>query len=96
MLSDGDSKLRYKELVTSKVFGEEKLVQNEVCINHDAKRMGTALNNVEPEAKAQGSSVSGKGKLTIEKIIKIQNYYWRAVKDNAGDIVLKKKRIFST
>ncbi len=59
MLSDGDSR-PYKELVTSKVYGEEKIVEKDDCVNYVAKRMGTALNDVVAEAKAQGSSVSWK------------------------------------
>eukprot|EP00795_Rhopilema_esculentum_P016781 gene16781-8241_t len=94
MLSDGDSKA-HKELVRSKVYGDEYIVEKEECVNHVAKRMGTALNNIVAEAKSQGSSVSGKGKLTKEKILKIQNYYGKAVKDNAGNIELMKKRIFA-
>ena len=94
MLSDGDSKA-HKELVRSKVYGDEYIVEKEECVNHVAKRMGTALNNIVAEAKSQGSSVSGKGKLTKEKILKIQNYYGKAIKDNAGNIELMKKRIFA-
>ena len=33
--------------------------------------------------------------MTQEKILKIQNYYGRAIKDNAHDIELAKKRIFA-
>ena len=94
MVSDGDSK-SHKELVKSKVYGEERTIEKEECVNHVAKRMGAALNNLVIEAKSQGSSVSGKGKLTKEKIVKIQNYYGKAIKDNAEDINVMKKRIFA-
>ena len=59
MLSDGDSKA-HKELVSSKVYGDEHIVKKEECVNHVGKRMGTALNNIVAEAKSEGSSVSGK------------------------------------
>ncbi len=57
--------------------------------------MGIALNYVAAEAKSQGSSFYGNGKLTKEKIIQIQNYYGRALKDNADDIALMNKGIFA-
>ena len=58
-------------------------------------RMGTALRNLVATSKAQKQSLAGKGKLTQEKITKIQNYYGRAIKDNANDVDLMKKRIFA-
>ena len=39
--------------------------------------------------------MTGKGKLTQDKMAKIQNYYGRAIKDNVHDIDLMKKRIFA-
>jgi len=47
------------------------------------------------EIKAQRESVSGKGKLTQAKIVKIQNNYGRVVKDNAGDVDMSRKRIYA-
>ena len=62
-----------------------------------SKRMGTALKKLVMELKAGKESISGKGKgkLTQDKILKIQNYYGRAIKDNADDVPLLKKRIFA-
>ena len=94
LLSDGDSKT-YDNLLKVNVYGDEIEIKKEECVNHVAKRMGTALNNLVSQCKAEKSSISGKGQLTREKIIKIQNYYGRAIKDNAPDICLMKKRIFA-
>ena len=94
VLSDGDSKT-YDNLVRNKVYGEGKEIKKEECVNHVAKRMGTALNNLVAQSKAQKEPISGRGKLTKEKIIKIQNYYGRAIKDNASDVATMKKRIFA-
>ena len=94
MLSDGDSK-SYDAVCQARVYGSEKLIQKEDCINHVSKRMGTALRKLVDVSKAQGKSISGRGKMTKEKILKIQNFYGRAVKDNANDIPLLKKRIFA-
>ena len=94
MLSDGDSK-SYDAVCQARFYGSEKLIQKEDCINHVSKRMGTALRTLVDVSKAQGKSISGRGKLTKEKILKIQTFYGRAVKDNANDIPLLKKWIFA-
>ena len=94
MLSDGDSK-SYDAVSSAEVYGKDKKITKEDCINHVSKRMGTALKKLVDSSKAQGSTISGKGKLTQEKILKIQNYYGRAIKDNAHDIELAKKRIYA-
>ena len=94
MLSDGDSK-SFEHLKQNEVYGKEVEIFKEECVNHVSKRMGTALNNVIQDCKAQRQSISGKGKLTKEKVLKIQNYYGRAIKDNAHDPALAKKRIFA-
>ena len=57
--------------------------------------MGTALRRVVAASKAQKDSISGRGKLTQEKMAKMQNYYGRAIKDHADDIPLLKKRIMA-
>ena len=44
---------------------------------------------------SQKQSISGKGKLTKEKVLKIQNYYGRVIKDNAHDPAFAKKRMFA-
>ena len=94
MLCDGDSK-SYDAVSSAEMYGPQKPITKEDCINHVSKRMGTALQKLVSSSKVQGESLSGKGKLTKVKIMKIQNYYGRAVKDNADDIELLKKRIFA-
>ena len=59
---------------TYKVYGTVEM-QKEDCVNHVSKRMGTALRKLSAESKSQGSSISGRGKLTQLKLTKIQNYY---------------------
>ena len=94
MVSDGDSK-SYDQVCQAGVYGKDKLVEKEDCINHVSKRMGTALRKLVDVTKAQGKSISGRGKLTKEKIMKIQNFYGRAVKDYSNDVPLLKKRIYA-
>ena len=92
MLSDGGSK-SFDRLKEMDVYGKDIKISKEECINHVSKRMATALNNLVQECKSQKQSITGK--LTKEKILKIQNYYGRAIKDNTHDITLMKKRIFA-
>ena len=94
MLSDGDSKA-YDSVVSDKPYGQDIAIEKEDCVNHISKRMGTALRNLVATSKAQRQSIAGKGKLTQERITKVQNYYGRAIKDNANDVELMKKRIFA-
>lgn len=88
MLSDGDSKA-YDAVCESNVYGNEVKIEKEDCVNHVAKRMGTALRKL----KAQKSSMTGKGKLTNVVIKKIQNYYGKAIKTYSSDVALLQKRI---
>ena len=93
MLCDGDSKA-YDAVCEAKVYGAVE-IQKEDCVNHVSKRMGTALRKLSTESKSQGSSISGRGKLTQIKMTKIQNYYGRAIKDHADDLELLKRCIFA-
>ena len=77
MLCDGDSKAS-DTIQKSKVYGPCTNNIKEDCVNHISKRMGTALRNLVAVSKAKKVSLSGKGKLTQEKITKIQNYYGRS------------------
>ena len=96
ILCDGDSKA-FDAVTNLNVYGPGNVIQKEDCINHVSKRMGTALRNLVASSKAQKNSISGKGKgkLTLQKVTKIQNYYGRAIKDHASDIPLLKKKIMA-
>ena len=60
VLSDGDSKL-FDTLVAEKVYGDGLEIENEECINHVSRKMGTALMKLKNELKAQGQSIRGRG-----------------------------------
>ena len=92
MLSDGDSKA-YDAVCEANVYGSQIEIEKEDCINHVAKRMGTALRKLVSVAKAQRATITGKGKLTNIKIKKIQNYYGKAIKTYSSDVPLLQKRI---
>ena len=94
MLRDGDSK-SFQAVSDLQVYGEEKEITKEDCINHVSKRMGTALRKLIDTSKAEGSPISGKGKVTKDMVLRIQNYYGKAVKELSDDVPLLKKRIFA-
>ena len=58
MLSDGDSKA-YDAISEANVYGADKKVEKEECLNHVSKRMGTAHRKLVEECKAQKQSISG-------------------------------------
>ena len=94
ILSDGDSKA-YDAVKSLEPYGKENVIVKEDCVNHVAKRMGTALRNFVESSKVMKKSVAGRGKLTQQKITKIQNYYGRAIKDNCSDAELCRRRIMA-
>ena len=94
MLCDGDSK-SFDSVKAHNVYGDVSITKED-CLNHVSKHMGTALWSLVAIAKVQKESISGRGKLTQDKITKIQNFYGRAIKDNPNDIEMMRKRIFAT
>ena len=84
MLCDVDSKTSsaVRELTP---YGPDIKIEKEDCINHVSKRMGSALRNLVAESKAPKQPVSGKGKVTQEKMLKIQNYYRRVCKEQNSE-----------
>lgn len=96
MLSDGDSK-SFIHLSKSDVY-EGINISKEECLNHVAKRLGTALRNKVKEWRTKGECLGGrkKGSLTDEKIVRLTNYYRKAIKDNAPDVNKMKTAIFAS
>ena len=87
MLSDGDTKT-YDHLTSLDIYGGEHEITKEECVNHVAKRMGTALRKVRTNAsKTKGLTLGGRGhgKLTDPIIAKLTKYYGRAIRENVGD-----------
>ena len=93
MFSDGDSKA-YHSFVADKPYGDSVAIENVGCVNHVSKGMFTTLRLV-LSSKVQQHLLAGKGELTQENITKIQNYYGRAIKDNANDAESMKRRILA-
>ncbi|XP_028419014.1 uncharacterized protein LOC114544628 [Dendronephthya gigantea] len=81
MVSDGDSKAHS---AVEEVYDEIK-VEKLDCVGHVQKRMGKNLLNLKATTKgklADGKTIGGRGRLTEEKIKKIQRYYGLAIRQN--------------
>jgi hypothetical protein len=81
MVSDGDSKAHS---AVEEVYDGIK-VEKLDCVGHVQKRMGKHLLNLKATTKgklADGKTIGGRGRLTEEKIKKIQRYYGLAIRQN--------------
>ena len=89
MLGDGDSST-YNAIVESKPYGDNCTPNKLECIGHVQKRVGSRLRKLKSSSKGQkladGKGLSGKGRLTDDKIDVLQNYYGLAVRENLDDV----------
>ena len=97
IVSDGDSKT-HLHLSSINVYGENINITKEECINHVAKRLGTGLRNKVAELRTKGVTIGGRkvGSLKEDTIIKLGNFYRKAIKDNAPDIEKMKTAIYAS
>ena len=95
-VGDGDSSCYGK---VKEAMSEIYDMQKEECVGHIQKRMGTALRKFVADNKGQklmdGKPVGGKGRLTKEKIDKIQNYYGMAIRNNPEDLAKMQNDIWA-
>ena len=81
MVGDGDSKAFNS---VQNMYGELK-VEKLDCVGHVQKRMGKHLLNLKSRTKGKlpdGLSIGGRGRLTEDKIKKLQKYYGLAIRQN--------------
>ncbi|GFU93929.1 uncharacterized protein TNCV_2453001 [Trichonephila clavipes] len=71
---------------------------SEKCVNHVAKRLGTALRNKVKEWRSKGVTLGGRkqGSLTDATITKLHNFYRKAIVDNVPEVEKMKASIFAT
>lgn len=84
VICDGDANT-IKKINESKPY-DDLVVEKRECINHVAKRLGTALRKVVDDKRKMKITLggNGKGKLTQAKIAKLQKYYTRAIRSNSS------------
>ncbi len=96
LLSDGDAKT-FKHLCSLNVYGDVPPTKEE-CVNHVAKRMGTALRNLSTQGKKKGVTLGGRGygKLTQAAITKYTGYFGKAIRAHPNDLEAMKNAVFAT
>ena len=96
MLSDGDAKT-FNHLTSLQVYGDV-VIQKEECINHVAKRLGTALRKVAASGKKAGVTLGGKGygKLKLTTIDSLEAYYGLAVRAHTGNLRAMQNAVLAT
>lgn len=87
VVSDGDS----KGFAAVRNLGLYEVTKEE-CINHVAKRLGTALLQVTKVEKLGGKS---KGALTKDKVMRLANYFGKCIKQESN-VQDMKRAIFAT
>ena len=80
MVSDGDSNAYRSTVAAQPPYGADKNVVKEECVNHVAKRLGTALAKV-----AKNHALGGKNNLSESVRMQLQSYYKNAIVENPGD-----------
>ncbi|GBM30939.1 hypothetical protein AVEN_71729-1 [Araneus ventricosus] len=80
------------------VYGDNMKISKEECLNYVAKRLGTGLRNKVKECRSKGVIIGGRkdGSLKESPILKLTNFYRKALKDNVPDVQKMKTAIFSS
>ena len=87
-IGDGDSK-GHVNVVEAKPYGDTTITKEE-CVGHVQKRLGKALRDLKQKhggscKLSDGKAIGGRGRLTDKLIDSLQNFYGKAVRENAGD-----------
>ena len=96
-IGDGDSKA-YNNVSSLKPYGEKTIKKHE-CVGHVQKRLGTALRKVKTKYAGQklsdGKSIGGFGRLTADRIDRLQTYYGLAIRRHKNDLEGMKKEVWA-
>ena len=87
----------HKHLQDLAIYGDKEIKKNE-CLNHVAKRLGTGIRNIVKDNRKSGITLGGKkfGSLKEDTIVKLTNYYRKAIKNNIPDVQQMKTAIYAT
>ena len=97
LLSDGDAKT-HTHLCGLEVYGGDVGILKEECVNHVAKRLGTALRKLSTQSRKRGVTLGGRGfgKLTAATVVKLTGYYGKAIRSHAHDLQGMSDAVFAT
>ena len=97
-LGDGDSS-SFKTVSESKPY-EDVDIEKLECVGHIQKRVGTRLRNLRKDYKGKKLSdskgISGAGRLTIQRIDTLQNFYGMAIRQNKGELVPMQRAVLAS
>ena len=93
VLCDGDAKA-VDRINDGNVYEEH--VSKEDCVNHIAKRMWHGIEVVKKKLKGTSLSITGKGKVTDKLQKRLTNYYAKALRTNAPDVVAMKEGAYAS
>ncbi|GBM86012.1 hypothetical protein AVEN_30513-1 [Araneus ventricosus] len=87
VLSDGDSKT-HQDLLELDVYDESVKISKEECLNPVAKRLVSGHRNKFKEWRSKCVTIGGRkeGNLNENKILKLTNFYRKAIKENVPDV----------
>ena len=100
-IGDGDTK-SFKAVADVKPYGPGVLVRKEECVGHVQKRVGSNLRKLKKELKGQklddGLTLGGRGagRLTDERIERLQGYYGVAIRNNSHNLQDMAKAIWAS
>ena len=80
------------------VYGDDTVIVKEECINHVAKRLGTALRKLSTQSKKKGVTLGGRGwgKLTHSAIVKLTAYFGVAIRAHPNNLDDMTDAVFAT
>lgn len=97
-IGDGDSK-GFSNVLEAKPYGDVEIVKEE-CVGHVQKRLGKGLRELKQKLGttklSDGKAIGGKGRLTDKLIDTLQNFYGKAVRDNAGNVTDTSRAIWAS
>ena len=97
-IGDGDTS-SFNDVINSKPYGDNVVIDKKECVGHVQKRMGTRLRNLRQEKKgvvlSDNKKIMGKGRLTDKAVNTLQNYYGMAIRQNTDNIYVIKKCIWA-
>ncbi|XP_054260040.1 uncharacterized protein LOC128984722 [Macrosteles quadrilineatus] len=97
VISDGDSKA-FDHISSLNVYGENVTIDKQECVNHVAKRLGTALRNLVKDSSKVKITLGGKkhGSLKGKTIDKLCQYYRNAIINNLDNTDKMREAIYAT
>ena len=91
-LGDGDSKA-YEEAKKFVTYNISKVD----CVNHVSKRIGSSLRELKKKAPplSDGKGWGGAGRVTENTMKNMQKYYYRAIKNNLGNVEATQRAVWA-